>query len=88
MVREYGVLGVPDLTLRHVAGGAVVLSLAPRLQVLLAGRDLVTFPATRYIDTAGILLPAVPALAAVSLIEGLCAKRPPQPNEDANGRPK
>lgn len=33
---------------------------------------VVTFPATRYIDTVGVLLPAVPAVLAVAMIEGLC----------------
>ncbi|MEZ5787803.1 MAG: hypothetical protein R3D62_15310 [Xanthobacteraceae bacterium] len=36
---------------------------------------MVTFPATRYIDTVGVLLPAVPAVLAAAMIEGLCCGR-------------
>jgi broad specificity phosphatase PhoE len=37
---------------------------------------VITYPATRYIDTAGILLPAVPAVLAAAMIEGLRAGAP------------
>lgn len=37
---------------------------------------LTTFPATRYIDTAGVLIAAVPALLAAAIIEAACARRP------------
>lgn len=36
---------------------------------------LVTFPATRYIDTVGVLLPAVPAVLAAAMIEALCCRQ-------------
>jgi hypothetical protein len=36
---------------------------------------LVAFPATRYIDTAAVLIAAVPALLAAAMIEGACARR-------------
>ena len=36
---------------------------------------LVTFPATRYIDTAAALLPAVPATLALAIVGGLRARR-------------
>jgi hypothetical protein len=36
---------------------------------------LITFPATRYIDTAAVLLAAVPALLAAAMIEAACARR-------------
>jgi hypothetical protein len=35
---------------------------------------LVAFPATRYIDTAAVLIAAVPALLVAALIEGACAR--------------
>jgi hypothetical protein len=31
---------------------------------------LVTFPATRYVDTSAVLLPAVPALLAAAMVQG------------------
>jgi hypothetical protein len=34
---------------------------------------LVTFPATRYIDSAALLLPAIPAALGLAMIEGLAA---------------
>ena len=37
---------------------------------------LTTFPATRYIDTAAVLIAAVPALLAAAMIEAACARRP------------
>jgi hypothetical protein len=36
---------------------------------------LITFPATRYIDTAAVLITAVPALLAAALVEGACTRR-------------
>jgi hypothetical protein len=36
---------------------------------------LFTFPATRYIDTAAVLIVAVPALLAAAMIEAACARR-------------
>jgi hypothetical protein len=36
---------------------------------------LIAFPATRYIDTAALLLPAVPALLAAAMIEAACSRR-------------
>jgi hypothetical protein len=36
---------------------------------------LITFPATRYIDTAAILIAAVPALLAAAMIEAAYARR-------------
>src|SRR5262245_1907459 len=36
---------------------------------------LMTFPATRYIDTSAVLMAAVPALLAAAMIEGACARR-------------
>jgi len=50
VIREHGVLGIPDLAFRHVTGDAIVLSFASRRQILLAGGNLVTFPATRPVE--------------------------------------
>jgi hypothetical protein len=36
---------------------------------------LTTFPATRYIDTAATLLPAVPIVIALALVRGLLTSR-------------
>src|SRR5260370_38215898 len=50
MIREYRVLGVANGALRHVAGGAIVLCLAPHFPVLLAGRHLMTLLAARPVE--------------------------------------
>lgn len=36
---------------------------------------VVTFPATRYIDTVSVLLPAIPGVLAAAMIEGFCCRR-------------
>ena len=36
---------------------------------------LINFPATRYIDTAAVLIAAIPALLAATMIEAACARR-------------
>jgi hypothetical protein len=76
------VLAVPA-TLRRSGLGPSGSDIAPVFLVALAWLAatsplivLVTFPATRYIDTGAVLLPAVPAVLAAALIEGLWFGRP------------
>jgi len=68
---------------RGTALGPSAADLAPVSAVALAWLAstgplivLTTFPATRYIDTAGVLIAAVPALLAAAMIEAACARRP------------
>lgn len=66
-------------TWRRSGFGASASDVAPVFVIALAWLAataplivVVTFPATRYIDTVGILLPAVPAVLAAAMIEGFC----------------
>ena len=52
-----------DLPVVCLAGLAWLGSTAPLIV-------LVTFPATRYVDTSAVLLPAVPALLAAAIVQG------------------
>jgi hypothetical protein len=64
IVRRTG-LGSPgnDLPVVSAVAAAWLASTAPLIV-------LITFPATRYIDTAGILIPAIPALLAIAIVAG------------------
>lgn len=72
--------------IRRGALDAAARDIAPVIAVALAWMlctgpliVLVTFPGTRYIDTAGALLPAIPALLAASIAGGLRARAPSPP---------
>ena len=77
------VLSVPAV-MRRTTLGAARADLQPVCAIALAWVAstaplivLVTFPATRYIDTASLLLAAPPALLAIALMQGLRASRQP-----------